>query len=178
MFDERTISKETVYFGRVINVEQQSVELVNGNIANREIIRHNGGACMAAIDTDMNMYFVRQFRKPVDRETLEIPAGKLEKGEDPYDCAVRELKEETGLVGGKVCKLCAIMTTPGFCDEVLHIFLAEDLVQEEKSPDPDEFVQCEKYPLSVCLEMIDNGQISDAKTIIAVLKTARKFGIC
>ena len=143
MFDEKTTSRETVYFGKVIDVERQSVVLINGNTAGREIVRHNGGACMAAVDEQMNFYLVRQYRKPVDRETLEIPAGKLEKGEDPYDCAVRELKEETGLIAGRVSKLGYIYTTPGFCDEVLHIFLAEELLQAEKSPDPDEFVNCE-----------------------------------
>jgi len=177
MFDEKTISKEKVYSGKVIDVERQTVTLINGNTAGREIVRHNGGACMAAVDRNMNFYLVRQFRKAVERETLEIPAGKLEKGEDPYDCAVRELKEETGLMASRVSKLGFIYTTPGFCDEVLHIFLAEELVQAEKSPDPDEFVNCECFPLAACVEMVENGEICDAKTITAVLRTARRFGI-
>lgn len=178
MFDEKTVNKETVYRGKVIDVERQSVILVNGNEAEREIIRHSGGACMAAIDDQMDFYLVRQYRKAVGRETLEIPAGKLEKGEDPYDCAVRELKEETGLMPGRVSSLGYIFTTPGFCDEVLHLFLAEDLLQAEKEPDPDEFVNCERYPLARCLEMIENGEICDSKTIVAVLRIARRFGIC
>ena len=111
MFDEKTVKRKTVYRGRVIDVERQSVVLVNGNAAEREIVRHNGGACMAAVDDLMNIYLVRQYRKAVERETLEIPAGKLEKDEDPYECAVRELKEETGLMAGRVSKLGYIYTT-------------------------------------------------------------------
>ena len=175
MFIEETITKETAYFGRVINVERQTVRLTNGNEADREIVRHNGGACMAALDSEKNFYLVRQYRKPVDRETLEIPAGKLEKGEDPYTCAVRELREETGLAGRKVESLGSVYSTPGFCDERLHIFLATDLSQGDTDPDPDEFVHCEKYPLEHCVAMVEDGTISDAKTIIAILRTAAKF---
>ena len=178
MFDEKTVKRKTIYRGKVIDVERQSVILVNGNTAEREIIRHSGGACMVAVDDLMNIYLVRQYRKAIDRETIEIPAGKLEKDEDPYECAVRELKEETGLMAGRVSKLGHIYTTPGFCDEVLHIFLAEDLVQAENDPDPDEFVSCERYPIIRCLEMIENGEICDSKTIVAILRMARRFGIC
>ncbi|MHB1453107.1 MAG: NUDIX hydrolase [Saccharofermentanales bacterium] len=177
MFFEKTMESETVYHGRVIDVERQKVLLINGNEAGREIVRHNGGACMAAIDQNLDFYLVRQFRKPLDTETLEIPAGKLEKGEDPYHCAVRELKEETGLIGGRIESLGHVFTTPGFCDEKLYIYLAQDLEQSSSDPDPDEFVSCEKYPLAKCVEMVESGLICDAKTVVAILRTARKFKV-
>lgn len=175
MFTEKTIKSHIAYKGKVIDVERQKVILINGEEADREIVRHNGGACMAAIDKKLNFYLVRQFRKPFDKETLEIPAGKLEKGEDPYECAIRELREETGITAGKVTKLGPIYTTPGFCDEVLHIYLAQDLVQGEKDPDPGEFLKLEKYPLKECVEMVSSGQIRDSKTIVAILRTAMIF---
>ena len=175
MFSEKTIERGIVYKGRVINVERQRVELINGNHADREIVRHNGGACMAAIDGERNFYLVRQFRKPLDRETLEIPAGKLEVGEDPQACAVRELREETGLIAGRVESLGHLYSTPGFCDEKLYLYLAQDLHQSETDPDPDEFVHCERIPLATCIEMVERGEISDAKTVVAILRIARRF---
>jgi len=177
MHFEKTLESKEIYKGRVFTVVEQTVELENRQIAKREIIRHNGGAAVVAVDDDLNIYLVRQFRKPFDLEMIEIPAGKLELGEDPYDCAVRELKEETGIVANCIESLGYITTTPGFCDEKLYLYLATGLTNGTMKLDCDEFLSCEKLPMSVCIEKIKSGEINDSKSIIGILRTARKFGL-
>ncbi len=177
MHFEKTLENKEIYRGRVFTVFEQTVELENGKVAKREIVRHNGGAAIVAIDEDFNVYLVRQFRKPFDIETLEIPAGKLEIGEDPYFCAVRELKEETGVSAGEIESLGYILTTPGFCDEKLYLYLATHLSPGRMNLDYDEFLSCEKVPLSECILKIERGEINDSKSVIAILRAARKFGI-
>ncbi len=177
MFEEKTVSKEVLYRGKVIDVEMQEVTLSNGNRSFREILRHSGGACMLALDKNNYVYLVRQYRKAVEKETLEIAAGKLEEGEKPLECALRELKEETGLIAHRVDDLGFIYTSPGFCDETLYLFLGRDLEQSDQSPDPDELVACEKHSIEDCFKMIEEGLICDSKTIVAICKTAAKLGI-
>lgn len=177
MHFEKTVTSKTMYLGRVFSVEEQTVELENGRTAGREIVRHNGGAAVVAVDAGLHVCLIRQFRKPLDRETLEIPAGKLEVGEDPYCCAVRELKEETGCTAEEVAAIGVLHPSPGYCDETLYLYLATGLVQGQMRPDPDEFITLEKHPLSVCVEKIENGEITDAKSIVGILAAARKFGV-
>lgn len=175
LFSERTMQTEKIFSGRVFQVEIQTVELQDGKSARREIIRHNGGACVVALDDQQQVYLVRQFRKPYDMELLEIPAGKLEPGEDPAECAGRELTEETGLRASHLEWLATIYPTPGYCNEILTIYLATGLTQGEANPDDGEHLSCHAYPLPVVLAMIDRGEIRDAKTLIALLTISRRL---
>ncbi len=175
MHFEKTVVKKDIFTGKVFRVVEETVELENNQIAKREIVLHNGGASIVAVDENLCIYLVRQFRKPFDMETLEIPAGKLEPGENPYSCAVRELKEETGIVAEHIESLGYILTTPGFCNEKLYLYLATRLSAGEMQLDSDEFLSVEKFPLSRCVEMIEEGEIIDSKTVVGILRAARKF---
>jgi len=175
MFKEKTVDEKLVYDGKIIKVFSLKVELENNTISGREVVRHNGGACVVAVDNDLNICLVKQYRKPIEQVTIEVPAGKLEIGEDPYLCAVRELKEETGITAEKIESLGFIYPTPGFCDEKLYIYIATGLIQGEMNLDVDEFLLYEKFPIKKCIEMIENGEINDSKTVIAILRAARRF---
>ena len=174
---EKTIDRRIEFEGRVFKVEVKNVELFDGSVSNREIVLHNGGATILALDDDMNVYLVRQFRSPYEKVLLEAPAGKLEKGEDPKACAIRELKEETGMEAKTVTDLGELYATPGYCSEIIHLYLAQDLSFGEGNPDDGEFLQLVKMPLTEALEMVDNNELSDAKTMVALLKTARRVGV-
>jgi len=174
---EEIIRKERKFTGRVFAAEILDVRLQDGSYGKREIVRHNGGAAVVALDDEMNVYVVRQFRTPFEQVLVEIPAGKLEVGEIPRDCAIRELCEETGLRATMVEDLGCIFPSPGYCAESLYLFLATGLTQHDRNLDPGEFVSVEKVPLKVLLEKIDEGKIRDAKTVVALLKTARRVSI-
>lgn len=173
MYEEKTLKEDRVHDGRIIKVFDVDVELFNGEKAKREVARHPGGACAIAVGSDKNIYLVKQYRKPVEEHTWEIPAGKLEAGEEPEKCALRELEEEAGIVAGETCYLGCIYPSPGYCDEKLYIYLATDLVEGKNNPDPGEFLECKKIHIEKCIEMIDSGEIKDAKTIVAVLRASR-----
>lgn len=173
MFSELTIEKETLFSGRVFQVEYHTVSLPDGRTAHREIVRHNGGACVVALDERESVYLVRQFRKPYDMEMLELPAGKLEIGEDPLECARRELKEEAGLVAEHIDLLATVYPSPGYCSETLSIYLATGLTVGESQLDDGEFLDLHVFPLEQTLAMIDRGEIRDAKTQVGLLKVAR-----
>ncbi|MBR5545986.1 MAG: NUDIX hydrolase [Clostridia bacterium] len=163
-------SEETVYNGLIIHVNQMQVTLPNGNPAKREIVYHNGGAAVIPIDENENIYMVRQHRVAVDEMTLEIPAGKLEyRGADFRDAAIRELEEETGLRAENVELLTSAFPTPGYCNEILGIFMATGLSQHEDHPDPDEFLHVEKLPLKEAVDRVMTGEFRDAKTVIGIL---------
>lgn len=170
---EKTIEKNTVYEGVIVNVRRDKAELVNGNVVGREVVEHPGGVTVIPVEPDGTVWCVRQFRYPFGREMLEVPAGKLERGEDPFDCAVRELSEETGLTADEFVYLGPCCTSPGFSTEVLHIYLALGLHQGDMHLDPDEFLNVEKYGLEELTDRVMSGEIDDAKTIIAVLKAKR-----
>ena len=173
---ETTKTSETIYDGKIIKVQRDVAILENGAEAIREVVRHPGGVGVVAMDNDGYIYLVRQFRYPFYETTLEIPAGKLDhKGEDTRDAGVRELREETGLVADCVEYLGTFFATPGFCDEKLSIYLATGLHQGETDPDDDEFVECEKYHITEAVEMIERGEIKDAKTVIGILMTKNKL---
>lgn len=171
---EKTIEKNTVYEGVIVNVRRDKAELVNGNVVGREVVEHPGGVTVIPVEADGTVWCVRQFRYPFGREMLEVPAGKLERGEDPFECAVRELSEETGLTADEFVYLGPCCTSPGFSTEVLHIYLALGLHPGNMHLDPDEFLNVEKYSLDALVEKVMSGEIDDAKTIIAVLK-AKKY---
>ncbi len=169
-FYEKTIGSEQIYEGKVVNLRRDIVELCDGKQALREVVEHPGGVVILPVDDKQNVYAVRQFRYPFMKEMLEAPAGKLECGENPYDCAVRELKEETGLTADRIIGLGSICTSPGFCEEVLHLFLATGLHEGLSQPDEGEFLSVEKWPLDELVDQIMAGIICDAKTIAAVFK--------
>ena len=167
---EIPFSSETIYNGRILRVEQWQVTCPNGQSAPREIVVHNGAAAVVPVFDDGTTLLVRQHRVSVDRMTLEIPAGKLDhKDEDPYDCAVRELREETGLAAGRMTLMTSLLTTPGFCTEKIGIYLAQGLTQGDMDLDEDEFLGVARMPLDEAIDMVMRGDIRDGKTICGLL---------
>lgn len=169
--EEKTISSEQLFDGKVVKLYVDKAELENGDIVTREVIRHPGGVCVVPLDEDGNVLFVKQFRYPHGRVMPEIPAGKLEWGESHHDCGLRELKEETGCTCDKYTYLGSLAPTPAYCSEIIHMYLARGLHYGEQSLDEDEFLEIEKIPLDKAAEMIMNNEIADAKTQLAILKT-------
>ena len=169
---EKTIQSKTVFDGRILRVIHDDVELPDGTKSKREVVRHPGGVCVAALDSDNCLLFVRQFRYPYSEVVLELPAGKLEKGSTPLENGKRELLEETGAEGYSYISLGQVYPTPGYTDEIIHLYACKISGQGESRPDEGEFLNAEKIPLNKAVEMVLNNQIPDAKTQIAVLKTA------
>ena len=169
-FTEKTVESNLRFKGRVFTVLEDKIELPGGHHASRELIRHPGGVCVAALTAENELIFVRQFRYPYAKVLLELPAGKLERGEEPLHCAIRELREETGAAADTVESLGQIYPSPGYTDEILHLFLATGLHYGDAQPDEDEFLTCERIPLADAAEMTLRGEICDAKTAVAVLK--------
>ncbi len=169
-YTESKIKTLNSYSGVTVNVTLDTINLPDGNKSIREKVHHSGGVCVLAIDENKNAICVRQFRYCIDRHTLEIPAGKLEKGEDPYECAVRELSEETGVTAKKIVSLGEINPSPGFCNETIYIYLATELEYGQSHPDEGEFLDVIKMPLDELHEKVMNGEIKDGKTVVAILK--------
>ena len=167
---EIPFEKEAIFDGKILRVEKWQVTCPNGQAAPREIVVHKGAAAVVPVYEDGTTLLVRQHRVSVDRVTLEIPAGKLDSwGEDPYDCAVRELEEETGLKAERFTLLTSVLTTPGFCTEKIAIYLAQGLTQGETHPDEDEFLGLVRMPLDEAIELVMRGDIRDGKTICGLL---------
>lgn len=167
---EIPVSSEPIYNGRILDVQRWQVTCPNGNPAAREIVVHKGAAAVVPVYEDGTTLLVRQHRVAVDRVTLEIPAGKLDSvGEDPLDCAVRELEEETGLKAEKMTLLTSLLTTPGFCTEKIGIYLAQGLSQGDTHPDEDEFLGLVRIPLDDAIAMVMRGEIRDSKTICGLM---------
>lgn len=162
-------SKETVYNGKFISVEKRIYELCNGKKAQRDIVVHPEACAVVALDSSGNIFLVEQYRAAFNKVLLEIPAGKLDPGETPKEGLIRELKEETGLSAGKIHHLTSIAVSPGFCTEIIHIYLAEDLTEGETNPDDDEFLLVSKMSLKEAKKAVSNGTFSDAKTITGIL---------
>jgi len=170
--EEKQLSFDYKYKGRIINLRVDNALLPNGNQAAREVVEHPGGVCVAALNDNNEMYFVRQFRYPYMKTVLEIPAGKLEKGEDPLECGKRELLEETGAVADEYKSLGNLLPSPGYCGETIYMFFARVTGEKEPCPDSDEFLDVIKIPLKKAVEMVMSGEIEDAKTQTAVMKCA------
>lgn len=168
---EKTLSSKEIFDGKVIRICHDSVELENGETALREVVYHNGGVCVLPLTENGEVIFVKQFRYPYKQEVLELPAGKLNSGEDPFESAVRELKEETGAEAKKYTPLGKLYPSPGYCGEIITMYLAEDLGFGEQSLDDDEFLDTVKIPFEKAVEMVLAGEIPDAKTQTAILKT-------
>lgn len=166
---EKQLTSKQVYQGKFLKIFEDTVRIPNGRDASREYVKHPGATAVVAITDDGRVAMVRQYRYPVDKVTLEIPAGKLDAGEEPLVCAKRELKEETGYVAERWTKLTSLLTTPGFTDEVIHIYKAEDMRFDVACPDEDEFIHTELYTPSELRRMIADETIVDAKTIVALL---------
>ncbi|MFF3022961.1 NUDIX domain-containing protein [Gottfriedia sp. NPDC057948] len=169
-FEEKTLAEEKVFTGRVISLYYQKVELPNGNTSTREIVKHPGAVAVIPITNEGKIIFVEQYRKALERSLLEIPAGKLEKGEEPLVTAKRELEEETGYEAANWEHIQSFYTSPGFADEYIHIYVAKGLKKLENSAalDEDEFVEIFELTLDECLEELKKGSIHDAKTCFAV----------
>lgn len=174
--EEKTVSSEQVFDGKVVKLFVDKAELENGEIVTREMIKHPGGVCVLPLDEDNNVLMVRQFRYPPHRVLLEIPAGKLEPGEDHRECGLRELKEETGCTCDEFTYLGNLIPTPAYDNEVIYMYLARGLHKGEQRLDEDEFLDVEKIPLGIAIDMVMNNEIADAKTQIAVLKTKLLLG--
>lgn len=165
---EMTIASQEIFHGRIINVRVDTVTLPDGGQSTREVVEHSGAVGVVALDEDEHIILVRQFRKPIDRVMLEIPAGTLLPGEDPLQCAQRELREETGYSAQRWSRILSYYSTPGFCNEHLHLFLAHDLSAGDTETDPDEFVEASRLSLTEAHSLIFSGGIVDGKSIIGI----------
>ncbi|MBR6568506.1 MAG: NUDIX hydrolase [Clostridia bacterium] len=172
-FEEKTLNSEVIYEGRIITVHVDDVELPDGTKAKREVVEHSGGVCVAALTDNDELLFVRQFRYPYKRELLELPAGKLEKGENPLEAGIRELEEECGVIAEKVFSLGTVYPTVAYCSEIIHLYGATGLRKTEQHLDMGEFLSVERKPLDEAVRMVMNGEISDSKTVALVLKIAK-----
>lgn len=165
--EEKTVRKNYIYKGKIVNLRCDDAELPNGDLCKREIVEHPGGAAVLCVEGE-NVVLVRQFRYAYKEELLEIPAGKLNFGEDPSAAAKRELEEETGLVADLV-PLTVLYPTPGYSDEKIYIYKAKNIRRGTRHPDEDEFLDVVKMPLEEALGLVKSGAIRDAKTIAALL---------
>lgn len=164
---ETTVSTEQIFNGKVVSLQVDTVTLPNGKTGKREIIRHPGAVAVLAVRGD-RMLVVDQYRQALGRTELEIPAGKLDPGEDPEEAAKRELREETGFLAKSLKPLPAFYTSPGFADEVIYLYMADELEAGEMELDEDEFLEVSEITLDEAYSLIKEGRISDAKTVLAV----------
>ncbi|MCI8419321.1 MAG: NUDIX hydrolase [Oscillospiraceae bacterium] len=174
---EKKLSSEKIFDGRILHIRRDTVELPDGAQSTREVVDHPGGVCVLALDDEGRVLLVRQFRYPYEKVLTEIPAGKLEYGEDPEKAALRELREETGAVPGKFRSLGELYPSPGYCGEIIRLYLAQELTFGETALDEDEFLDVERMPFGELTELVLQGEIRDAKTIAAVLKTKLLLGL-
>jgi len=162
---EKTLASQLIYDGRAVKLRVDTVRMPGGRETTREIVEHGDCVAIIAIDADDNVLLVNQFRKPVEKELLEIPAGGIEPGEDPVDCVCRELREETGYLPGKVERLGGFYSTPGYCTEYLHLYLATDLASNPLQAEDTENIRLVRVPLGQIPSLIASGTICDAKSI-------------
>lgn len=169
-FTEKTLKQEYKFHGRIINVRVDDIILPDGNSSLREVVEHPGGVCIAPLTDKNELIFVEQYRYPYSQVILELPAGKLEYGEDPLPAGKRELLEETGAVAEKYTDLGKLYPTPGYCSEIIHMYLAENLKITQQKLDEDEFLEVKKIPLEDAFKMVMNNEIRDSKTQVGIMK--------
>ena len=169
-FCEKTIGTKDIFKGIIFNVKKDDIELSTGKKSIREVVNHPGGVVIVALTDKNTILLVKQFRYPIQEVLFELPAGKLDWGEEPDSAAKRELEEETGYVAKTWKSLGVVYSSPGFCDETLHLYLATDLEFTKQNPDEGEIIEYFEYNLDVVFNMIKNGEINDAKTLCALLR--------
>ncbi|MGM9647986.1 MAG: NUDIX hydrolase [Eubacteriales bacterium] len=170
---EKELSREYPFRGKIFDVAVCRAELPDGTAVRRDVVCHSGGVCVLPLDENGMVTMVRQYRYGVGTVTLEIPAGKLEVGEDPLEAVMRELSEETGYTADEIIPLHIDYSSPAILSEVIYIYLARGLHGGKQHLDEDEFLETRRYPLSELVEMVMAGEIADGKTQIAILKAAR-----
>lgn len=171
------VSSRRVYTGRVVSLDVDTVRFPNGTVGELEMIRHSGASAIVPfvsdpLGADPQILLIKQYRYAAEQYLYEIPAGRLDAGEDPRDCAVRELREETGCTAKQMDFLFTMYTTPGFTDERIHLFMAAGLERGETAHEADEFMTLETVTLSQALQLIEKGEIKDAKTALGILFAA------
>jgi ADP-ribose pyrophosphatase len=166
--EEKTIWSEVIYEGTILNLRKDKVTSRDGKTSFREIVEHGGGVAIIAITPQGKAVMVSQYRKAAERVMLEVPAGKMERGEIPYDTAIRELKEETGYTAGRLEHVMDFFVSVGYCTEVIHLYLAEDLSPGETDFDENEDIEISEHTFDELSAMLSGGEITDAKTIIAI----------
>ena len=169
IIEEKTLSSERIYEGAILNLRKDKVTVKDGRTSYREIVEHNGGVIILGITDEGKIPMIRQYRKPTNSIVFELPAGKLEKDEDPTEAALRELKEETGYSAGRIRYITAFYPTVGYSEEILHIFFAEDLIAGDTDFDDNESIEIEEYYPEELYSLIDSGEMNDGKTLIALL---------
>lgn len=170
-FEEKTVSSESIYKGAILNLRRDKVTVSGGGYSYREIVEHNGGAVAVALTDDGNVVLVKQFRKPMEKVVTELPAGKIEKGEDPLETMKRELKEETGYTASHLKLMAEFNPSVGYTNETLYIYLAKGLVPGKPQPDEHEALEIKEIPLDDAIQMVVNGEITDGKTMTGLLLT-------
>ncbi|KZE66317.1 ADP-ribose pyrophosphatase [Fictibacillus phosphorivorans] len=175
---EKTLSKEQIYSGKIIDLYVEEVELPNKKTGKREIVKHPGAVAVLAVTNEGKILMVEQFRKPLEKTIIEIPAGKLEKGEDPLACAKRELMEETGYSCESMVSIGSFYTSPGFADELIYLYFTDTLVKQgEQMTDEDEFINVLEVSVNEAKEMMQDERIHDAKTAYSVMYMELKHAV-
>lgn len=168
-FEEKTMKTEKIYEGKILNLRIDTVELPDKKYSKREIVEHPGSVAIVPITNEGEIILVKQYRKAVEKELLEIPAGKLEIGEEPKETAIRELKEETGFSSDKIEYITEFYTSPGFSDEKMYLFLATQLSEGVAEPEKDEYIEIIKLDLETLIDKVMKGEVVDSKTIVGGL---------
>ena len=176
---EHTVESKTIFEGKIVKLNLDQARLPNGTLASREVVYHPGGVAVLALDEDNTVTLVRQYRYPIGQELVELPAGKLDHGaeEDRLLGAKRELSEETGLEAEECTYLGYTLSSPGFCNEALHMYLARGLSRSQQHPDEDEFLDVITMPFAQLVEQVMDGTITDAKTVATTLKVKVLLGL-
>ena len=176
ILNEETLNTERPYSGKILNLRIDTIKLPSGRVAAREVIEHIDSVCMVPVDDENNVWFVRQFRTPAGRALLELPAGGMNDGELASDAALRELQEEIGCTADNLQHLASFFLAPGWCDEYMHAYLATGLTPSKLEADDDENILIEKIPISDVMNLIQNGDIDDVKTIAGLLLVMQVLG--
>lgn len=172
--DEQTIEQRRVFDGKIISVRVDTVRMHDGRTATREVVEHRPAVAIVPVDADGNIVLVRQFRTPIGKVLLEVPAGTTDPDEDPDAAAQRELQEEIGYRAGRLTRMAGFWVAPGYCTEYIHVYLAQDLAESRLAADEDEHIEIARVPLPEALVMIADGRIDDAKSQVGLLLYAQR----